>query len=95
MDQVNKGFDQNHHPSEIISICEESDKRYSDISSLKISEYEIQKQSKVLQKLQELPYFDSFVDLEQKKEQTNNFFVRHTLLYNKLCESEFSKSQVV
>jgi len=51
-----------------------------------ISEYEIQTESKVLDKLQELPNFSQYVSRDNKKNMLNKFWSRPTISWKLECD---------
>ena len=63
--------------------------------SLFISEYEVQKESKVLDKLEDLPNFSEYVSKDNKKNQYYKFWTRPTISWKLECDDKTPRVSVV
>jgi len=70
------------------------DSRYEDLG-LSISEYDVQNESYVLQKLNHLPKSSEYVSEDSKKSNMYTFWARPTISWDKKCDEKYPRSSVV
>lgn len=67
------------------------DSRYEDLG-LSISEYDVQNESKVLQKLSFLPLYSDYVNEDSKKDNMYTFWARPTISWDLKCDELYPRS---
>ena len=70
------------------------DKRYSDLG-ISISEYEVQKESKVLKKLEDMPNWSMYLSESQKKQIQYKFWSRPAISWKLSCDDKHPRSSVL
>ena len=83
-----------HDCSIVPQYGEKYDKRYTDLG-IKISEYEVQKESKVLKKLEELPMFDNYSSEGEKQRIEYSFWSRPTISWKLSCDDKHPRNSVI
>ena len=79
---------------EIAQFSERYDSRYIDLG-LKISEYDVQEESGVLDTLRDLPNFSEYVTADLKRDIYYGFWARATIPWSLECEETHSRDSVV
>uniref|UniRef100_A0A7S3MKJ6 Uncharacterized protein n=1 Tax=Favella ehrenbergii TaxID=182087 RepID=A0A7S3MKJ6_9SPIT len=83
-----------HDCSIVEQYGERHDKRFTDMG-LTISEYDVQKESKVLKKLEDLPNFSLYTSETAKKNYRYTFWSRSTISWKLSCDDKHPRSSVL
>lgn len=87
--------DRNTNDCDVVEQYGEAyDPRYENLG-LSISEYEVQKESKVIKKLEDLPNYSMYVNDSSKRSNIYNFWARPTISWALKCDDKHPRNSVV